>query len=556
MNKERAKELISQYLDGELVGEDIELLNMWVKADETNARLFALRTFAHRHMYDRIQQKELADIQSANESAADWGFLDDSGVLDFEELMEMAGGSGDVSPVNITDQLLKKERDLARAKREGRRLHYEGVEKQLVRKGSIVIPRSLFYGGIAALLALFVLVGFSFEEEDTFREEAMAVKEVATPIAKLTDMEDLEWVLGAVAGKTELGTGLKVGYVEILSGKATLTFASGARVAVEGPSNFDLTAEGHMNFRRGRLAAYVPEEAKGFTVTTPRMQVVDLGTEFGMSVEAGGWGEVHVFTGVVTAAGIDASGKMGDVSYAYASEALGRRAGLVGYGLEKVAIDSTPFSGLMDHLGLLYRDLMVNGDFEGQDGAEVRGTRFGDVDNLKIAGWEDASAATVLNYDEAAKHDYPDPKTDEMAIDRGKNFYAGMRPGVIKQVIDISKLSEWIDLGKVSFEFNGWLGGFSNNSEHAIVRVLFMDSEGRKIGVGHLPIVGAEDRRNRSGFVYSETDGEIPRGTVSIVVEIETSGGGDNILSGSTYVYDAYVDNLKLKLNMVERGVR
>jgi hypothetical protein len=51
----------------------------------------------------------------------------------------------------------------------------------------------------------------------------------------------------------------------------------------------------------GTLTARVPAHAKGFTVLTPHNKVVDLGTEFGLSVDESGETTVRVFTGEVAA---------------------------------------------------------------------------------------------------------------------------------------------------------------------------------------------------------------------------------------------------------------
>ncbi len=45
----------------------------------------------------------------------------------------------------------------------------------------------------------------------------------------------------------------------------------------------------------------MPIVARGFTVTTPNSDVVDLGTEFGLTVDGSGETEVHVFDGLVEA---------------------------------------------------------------------------------------------------------------------------------------------------------------------------------------------------------------------------------------------------------------
>ncbi|MCB1090325.1 MAG: FecR domain-containing protein, partial [Verrucomicrobiae bacterium] len=50
---------------------------------------------------------------------------------------------------------------------------------------------------------------------------------------------------------------------------------------------------------QGKLTADVPKAATGFVINTPRVNVVDIGTRFGVSVEENGDSEVHVMQGVV-----------------------------------------------------------------------------------------------------------------------------------------------------------------------------------------------------------------------------------------------------------------
>lgn len=59
-----------------------------------------------------------------------------------------------------------------------------------------------------------------------------------------------------------------------------MTMAGGAQVLLEAPAQFTLDSPGKISLTRGRLAAYVPVQARGFTVRMPRLELVDLGTEF------------------------------------------------------------------------------------------------------------------------------------------------------------------------------------------------------------------------------------------------------------------------------------
>jgi hypothetical protein len=84
-------------------------------------------------------------------------------------------------------------------------------------------------------------------------------------------------------------------------GLVEVRFRSGASVVLEGPSAFELLSVNSARLLKGRLAARVPEPARGFEIFTPEGRVVDLGTEFGISVSDKGSADVYVFKGKVQA---------------------------------------------------------------------------------------------------------------------------------------------------------------------------------------------------------------------------------------------------------------
>lgn len=95
------------------------------------------------------------------------------------------------------------------------------------------------------------------------------------------------------------GTVLPPGWLRLKEGLAQVEFVSGARVILEGPAEFRLVAPLEGFCQSGRLTAEVPAQAIGFRVASPKVSVVDLGTEFGMQVYADGGADVHVFRGKV-----------------------------------------------------------------------------------------------------------------------------------------------------------------------------------------------------------------------------------------------------------------
>jgi len=81
-------------------------------------------------------------------------------------------------------------------------------------------------------------------------------------------------------------------------GQVELTYASGAKLLLTGPSEFLVRSTGG-TLVRGELVARVPQAGHGFTIETPHGKVVDLGTEFGVVVDDFGVSQVSVFEGKV-----------------------------------------------------------------------------------------------------------------------------------------------------------------------------------------------------------------------------------------------------------------
>ncbi len=83
------------------------------------------------------------------------------------------------------------------------------------------------------------------------------------------------------------------------SGLAEVTFEDGAIVTLNGPVEFVIDTAGSGSLRRGKLVARVAPAAAGFSVQTPLATIVDLGTEFGVTVENDQSASTTVFAGSV-----------------------------------------------------------------------------------------------------------------------------------------------------------------------------------------------------------------------------------------------------------------
>lgn len=140
------------------------------------------------------------------------------------------------------------------------------------------------------------------------RAADVAEADPGEPVAKITATRNCLWQL-ATKG-IGFGSRLHAGQrLELTAGLVEITFDDGATVVLEGPATFDVTARGQARLEQGRLAAVVPEQARGFEVATAGLNVVDLGTEFGMTAEREGTTEIHVFNGLVKAQLLDGAGR-------------------------------------------------------------------------------------------------------------------------------------------------------------------------------------------------------------------------------------------------------
>lgn len=90
--------------------------------------------------------------------------------------------------------------------------------------------------------------------------------------------------------------------IQLEAGLARIRFLDGATATLEGPAELDLLSAGEARLHRGRLTLWVPPEAVGFRVRTKAVDIIDLGTSFGVLVEEDGDTNVSVFSGQVQAA--------------------------------------------------------------------------------------------------------------------------------------------------------------------------------------------------------------------------------------------------------------
>jgi hypothetical protein len=125
----------------------------------------------------------------------------------------------------------------------------------------------------------------------------VAANEEPQAIGYLTAAIECHWI---GSQQPAHGDALHAGLLHLSGGVAELLLVNGVQVSLEGPTSIDLQQVGHSYLQHGKLVARVPAKAVGFTIETPTAMVVDLGTEFGVDVNANsGETEVHVLRGTV-----------------------------------------------------------------------------------------------------------------------------------------------------------------------------------------------------------------------------------------------------------------
>lgn len=115
-------------------------------------------------------------------------------------------------------------------------------------------------------------------------------------IADIVHQQGVTWS----ADSTALGEGNTIGRGRLssTSGEYTLKFRDGSTVRVEGQASLDIKSKMLVQLDHGRATASVPQNCTGFTIASDLVDVIDQGTQFGISVDHGR-ADVVVFDGKV-----------------------------------------------------------------------------------------------------------------------------------------------------------------------------------------------------------------------------------------------------------------
>ncbi|MBN2511512.1 MAG: FecR domain-containing protein [Sedimentisphaerales bacterium] len=148
------------------------------------------------------------------------------------------------------------------------------------------INKTAIYTAIAASAALLMLLSYI---------HLVPVQQTGG-LGYLTSSVHAEWA--SVNGPIQQDKALCLGPMKLVRGLAEITMDTGATVIVQAPAEFELEAQSRVYLKSGRLVVSIENcSEERFVVRTPQATVVDLGTEFGVEIDAQGNTQTHVFQG-------------------------------------------------------------------------------------------------------------------------------------------------------------------------------------------------------------------------------------------------------------------
>ena len=327
---------------------------------------------------------------------------------------------------------------------------------------------------------------------------------------------------------------LKSGPLELSEGLMELVFFNNVTVLLQGPAGIHLKSLDHMVLSHGQFTAKVPEGAEGFTVSTPQGKIIDLGTQFGVSVTEDGNVETHVFSGEIE---VSHKGRKRKLREAQALR-------LATTGVDNLNASPKKFPSLKAVL-----DVEVpHGSFENEAIVESEGwpgkSGIWSGDNVRLVGSEQGiqphSGKKMLRFYQTYH--------DSEVVQPDKNSYMCTQ----QQLIDIRDLRlahpEARLTAEIKAHFNRIDAGPTTDSQFTVgirsitgspSNPLYSQTSRRK------SIISDNDPMTWEPVV---TEISIPRDTKFILIEVEASENKFNDPHESEELHGHYVDSISLRI--------
>ena len=280
-----ADQLFSRYLEGNLTAHELVEFEARMLADDTFAEHFSRWCLLHRQIQELLTERTLHQLMEQ--------FVTGSSALPKKALSQGTAARGQQEKLTDAGAPILPPNRVPPVGGPG-----------ILQSTRLQWRRWLALGtAAAAVVAIAVWMSVHrFRNGETIGPLAASTAErnadQVDVVATLTQMVDGVWMRRApqLTPGQLLPKGTRVA---LESGMAKVTFDCGAEVVLQGPCDFQLQSQMIGFLKSGKITANVPHRAFSFTILSPQVNFVDLGTAFGVTVGRRGKTELHVFEGEV-----------------------------------------------------------------------------------------------------------------------------------------------------------------------------------------------------------------------------------------------------------------
>jgi hypothetical protein len=190
-------------------------------------------------------------------------------------------------------------------------------------KTARILPRKRLWVSVSAAAAAVALAALVFGGR--FSSQVVEPHAPVSASREVLGLRVVESEAVYVSGKGPGNAGeLRAGDYELQEGSAYFRLRNGVDLTLQGPARFTLHDLSRITLVQGAIRALVPEGARGFTIESSEARFEDLGTEFGVEVDAQGRSAVSVFDGEVRVKTPDTNRPLALVRFGQALEVKGR----------------------------------------------------------------------------------------------------------------------------------------------------------------------------------------------------------------------------------------
>lgn len=161
-----------------------------------------------------------------------------------------------------------------------------------------IAPPAIVFFKIFVTILVVAVVGYRISFEFSGRQTSQNSFRPFETYACISETIDVEWDEATFPFKAGAQVGSEK--IKFKSGIVKLEFKNGAELILEGPTEFVVSGKRRAFCPYGKINAYIPKAARGFELSTPYTNIVDLGTEFSVVVDEDKI-DLHVLEGKVEA---------------------------------------------------------------------------------------------------------------------------------------------------------------------------------------------------------------------------------------------------------------